>query len=107
MCRTTTSMDNCYAAGHAQSANRVLSGIARIWIKVLFISLIFALVQTSTPPTSIPLQKRGDFFYYAFTENENDRKRKSFNENLKNHNICVLPLFLSSNCIIETLIHDL
>lgn len=59
MVGTTRSMDN-YSAVHRQpTTDRVLSEISKMWIKILFITLIFALVQTSTPPSSIQIQKRG------------------------------------------------
>jgi hypothetical protein len=64
MFETTSSMYNCSAQRQHHSPSVFLSGITKIWIKILFISLIFALVQTSTPPTSsIQLQKRGDFLW--------------------------------------------
>jgi energy-coupling factor transporter transmembrane protein EcfT len=62
-------MFNNYAISYRASLKHNLNGLFKLWIKILFITLIFALVQTSTPPTSsIQLQKRGEgiFIFFIF-----------------------------------------
>lgn len=64
---------NCFVIGYRASSKHILNGLLKLWIKILFITLIFALVQTSTPSSSIQqqsIQKRGDFlvpFYFEYT----------------------------------------
>lgn len=81
-----SSMVDGHAVDQRHLKNNLINEITRIWIKILVITLIFALVQTSEPSVdseSIQVQKRGEelffivfsllsFSYVAHPESENE-----------------------------------
>lgn len=60
MFKATGSRNNYLINHHLYYTTHFFNGINKIWIKFLFVTLIFALVQTSTPSTLAPIQKRGE-----------------------------------------------
>jgi hypothetical protein len=53
-------------SNHFYYTTQIFSGINKIWIKIFFVTIIFALVQTTTPSSTLapPPQKRGIFQHF-------------------------------------------